>query len=141
VRSAAGKAYNHRARASQRCGIVRFDTGHSGTGLQLGIVHLDTACWGTENSGSDLPDTAAGIRNTVAGRRSCSYCTCGLRADDGDAGDVAAGTGTGEQREEEAASGEALRDRRPYRRLGHQILPVYSAQPADGGYSSCRLGD
>lgn len=22
----------------------------------------------------------------------------------------------------------------------HQVLPVYSAQPADGGYSSCRLG-
>ena len=136
VRSAAGSPYKHRVKAFRRCGTVRFGTGHSGT-VQLGIVHLDTARCGTERSGSDLSDTAAGIHNTAAVHSSCSCCyTCDLRLD-GD--DVAAAAGTGEQREE-AASDEALQDR-PCRHLGRQILPVYSAQPADGGYSSCRLGD
>jgi hypothetical protein len=135
VRSAAGTCYNQ-AKASRRYGTVRFDTGHSGT-VRLGIVHLDTAYWGTVRSG--IPGIAAGIHNTAAGCRACSRNTWGSYADGGDV--VAAAAGTGEQREEEAASDEAPRDRRPYRRREHQLLPVYSAQPADGGYSSCRLGD
>lgn len=121
-------------RAFRRCGTVHFGTGHSGT-VHLGTVP-DTAHWGTVRSGNDLLGIAAGIHNTAAGRRACSWHTWGSCAGDDDV----AAAGTGEQREE-AASDESLRDRRPYRRREHlQLLPVYSAQPADGGYSSCRLG-
>jgi hypothetical protein len=136
VRSA-GKACYTQARACRRSGTVRSDIVHSGT-VHLGIVHLGTAHRDTVHSGNVHLDTAAGIHSTAAVRSSYRD-TCGSSA--GCDGTVAvAAAGTGEQREG-AASGEMLLNRRYGRRCELlQLLPVYSAQPADGGYSSCRLG-
>lgn len=133
-----GKAYYTLARACHRSGTVRSDIVHSGT-VHLGIVHLDTAHRDTVHSDNVPLGTAAGIHSTVAVRSSYRD-TCGSSAGCDGTVAVAAAAGTAEQREE-AASGETLLNRRYGRRCELlQLLPVYSAQPADGGYSSCRLG-
>jgi hypothetical protein len=81
---------------------------------------------------SNRSDTGAASHSTAGERTVRSPGTSGSWVDDTEACT------------EEEVSFEALlhlRDHHPYRRRGHlQLLPVGYAQPADGGYSSCRLG-
>lgn len=124
-------AYNPET-AYPRSGMEKPDT------ARLHIGHLRTERFDTGRFDIDLGidlgtvlRTVAACRRTAAVHTDCSWRTWDSCAD----GDTGAHT-------EGVASDEALPVLRTCRHQElHQLLPVCSAQPADDGYSSCRLGN
>lgn len=117
---------------SQAKAFLRSDTARSDI-VQPDTVHLDTVRSDILQVDTVHSGTAVASHSTAAEvlHKAYSWRTWDSCADGGTGG-----------RTEAAVASENLQDRRPYRCPElHQLLPVYSAQPADGGYSSCRLGN
>ena len=112
---------------ARSAGIGHFRTDYFRT------AHSDTGHWDIDRPGieEDTARTLVAHHSTAELHTACSSGTWDSSPD-----------GDTETHTERGASDEDLLDLRPCRHQElHQLLPVCSAQPADGGYSSCRLGN